>query len=110
EVKSRGFKNGVRITTGTESANRPQADYPDEYPTGTVALLTTIVLPEWQGLYFNGELVAERDTTGVMDQLGSTDNPWTWQIGYLSKFDLASFLLYDHTASLNELTTTGQAL
>ncbi|TVS11212.1 MAG: hypothetical protein EA419_08730 [Wenzhouxiangella sp.] len=87
-------------------AARPSHAFADGFETGDFAILTARLTPTSQQLYFNGALVDGSEST-----IGSyTIDDSLFQIGNSVRGDIGDVLVYDHSASLDDLDETGLAL
>ena len=87
-------------------AARPSHPYSFGYDIGDIAILTARLTPTSQQLYFNGLLVdGSNSSIGAYAIDGSQ-----FQIGNSVRGDIADVLVYDHSADLDDLEVTGQAL
>ncbi len=85
---------------------RPSHPYAAGYDIGDIAILTARLTPTNQQLYFNGVMV---DSSESSIAAYAIDNS-LFQIGNSVRGDIADVLVYDHSADLDDLDVTGQAL
>jgi formylglycine-generating enzyme required for sulfatase activity len=85
---------------------RPSHPYAAGYDIGDIAILTARLTPTSQQLYFNGVMV---DSSESSIAAYAIDNS-LFQIGNSVRGDIADVLVYDHSADLDDLDVTGQAL
>ena len=85
---------------------RPSHPYAHRYDTGDIAILTARLTSSSQQLYFNGVMFDGSEssipTYTIDDSL--------FQIGNSVRGDIGDVLVYDHSATLDDLNVTGQAL
>ncbi|TVS10441.1 MAG: hypothetical protein EA419_10680 [Wenzhouxiangella sp.] len=85
---------------------RPSHPYANRYGTGNIAILTARLTPTSQELYFNGVMVSSSESPITTYTIDDT----LFQIGNSVRGDIADVLVYDHSATLEDLDVTGQAL
>ena len=87
-------------------AARPSHPYAFSYDIGDLAILTARLTPTSQQLFFNGVMI---DSSEAPIAAYTIDNN-LFQIGNSVRGDIADVLVYDHSADLDDLDVTGQAL
>ena len=87
-------------------AARPSHPYAFAYDIGDIAILTARLTATSQQLYFNGIMVDSSDSPIAAYTIDNN----LFQIGNSVRGDIADVLIYDHSADLDDLDVTGQAL
>ncbi|TVQ33743.1 MAG: hypothetical protein EA370_11540 [Wenzhouxiangella sp.] len=87
-------------------AARPSHPYAFGNDIGDIVILTARLTPTSQQLYFNGIMVDSSDSPIA----AYTIDNGLFQIGNSVRGDIADVLVYDHSADLDDLNVTGQAL
>jgi hypothetical protein len=105
-LSASSLRNGMTLSSGAR-ASYGYHDAPHGYGLGDVTVLTARLTPTTQELYFNGVPVSVK-TTAVTPYY--TFAGTTCQIGNSVKGDIGDVLVYDATATLDDLNATGVAL